>query len=73
MNAHQWNAVAEVLRTADFPVNRQDLINHARGQGGDDATVALLWDLPLAIFRNLVDVRDALLDVHDAARDLRAA
>ena len=59
MNAPQWDSVVEVLRTADFPANRQDLINHARVQGADDAAVALLWDLPVAIFRNFVDVRDA--------------
>lgn len=59
MNAPQWDAVVEVLRTADFPANRQDLINHARVQGADATSVALLWDLPVAIFRNFVDVRDA--------------
>jgi hypothetical protein len=59
MDAQQWDAIAAVLRTAQFPANRQDLINHARGQGADDDTVARLQDLPVTVYRNLVDVRDA--------------
>lgn len=58
MDAQQWDTLAAVLRTAQFPANRQDLVNHARAQGADDA-VAQLYDLPVAVYRNLVDVRDA--------------
>jgi hypothetical protein len=59
MNAQQWDALAAVLRSAQFPANRQDLINHARAQGAADDAVARLQDLPIAVYRNLVDVRDA--------------
>ena len=59
MNAQQWEVLAAVLRTAQFPANRQDLVNHARAQGADTDTVARVQDLPVAVYRNLVDVRDA--------------
>ena len=59
MDAQQWDTLATVLRTAQFPANRQDLVNHARAQGADDDAVARLYDLPVAVYRNLVDVRDA--------------
>lgn len=63
MDTQQWDALAVVLRTAQFPANRQDLVNHARAQGADDDTVARLQGLPLGVYRNLVDVRDAAVDL----------
>ena len=59
MDAQQWDALAAVLRTAQFPANRQDLINHARAQGADDDAEAWLHNLPVTVYRNLIDVRDA--------------
>jgi hypothetical protein len=59
MDAQQWDALAAVLRTAQYPANRQDLINHARVRGADDDAVAWLQELPVTVYRNLVDVRDA--------------
>ena len=60
MENHDWTAVAEILRAADYPSNRQDLINHARQRGADSRTMSLIETLPSAIYRNLVDVRDRL-------------
>lgn len=60
MDSTQWTAVASVLRAAGFPANRQDLLNHARRQGTDDRTMALIAALPIGIYRNLVDVRDRM-------------
>lgn len=60
MNSTQWMAMAEILRAAGFPANRQDLLNHARQQTSDDGMLTLIATLPLGIYRNLVDVRDRL-------------
>jgi hypothetical protein len=60
MDSNQWTAVAAVLRSAWFPANRQDLVNHAQQQPADDGTLALIAALPLGIYRNLIDVRDRL-------------
>lgn len=58
MDSTRWDAIANALRAAGFPANRQDLINHARQQTTDDRTVAIIAALPIGIYRNLVDVRD---------------
>jgi hypothetical protein len=63
MDSTQWIVVADALRSADFPANRQDLVNHARHQPADDRTLALIAALPIAVYRNLVDVRDRLQSV----------
>ncbi|WP_433305686.1 DUF2795 domain-containing protein [Actinoplanes sp. CA-030573] len=60
MDSNQWAEVAATLRSALFPANRQDLVNHARTQPADDRTLALIAALPIGIYRNLVDVRDRL-------------
>ncbi|GAB2625516.1 hypothetical protein Aab01nite_85640 [Paractinoplanes abujensis] len=60
MDSTQWDVVAGALRSAGFPANRQDLINHARQQAADDRTVDVIAALPVGIYRNLVDVRDRL-------------
>jgi hypothetical protein len=60
MDSNQWTEVAAVLRSAWFPANRQDLVNHARQQPADDDTLALIAALPLGVYRNLIDVRDRL-------------
>jgi hypothetical protein len=60
MDSKQWTAVTAVLRSAWFPANRQDLVNHARQQPADEGTLALITALLLGIYRNLVDVRDRL-------------
>jgi hypothetical protein len=57
MDTNQWDKVATALRAADFPANRQDLVNHARQSSADEQTVAVLRGLPVGIYRNLVDVR----------------
>jgi hypothetical protein len=57
MDTNQWDRIAAALRKADFPANRQDLINHARQAEADEQTVAALRGLPVGIYRNLVDVR----------------
>jgi len=60
MDSTQWSAVADALRGAGYPANRQDLLNHARQQTADDRTLELITALPIGIYRNLVDVRDRL-------------
>lgn len=60
MDSTQWTAVAEALRAAGYPANRQDLINHARQGTTDDRTLEVIAALPTGIYRNLVDVRDGL-------------
>jgi Protein of unknown function (DUF2795) len=63
--------VAAALRGAGFPANRQDLVNHARLQSPDKRTLRLVEELPLGIYRNLIDVRDRLRheqDGHDRTR-----
>jgi hypothetical protein len=60
MDDNQWDAVAEALRAADYPANRQDLINHARHHRADERVLELLRGLPVGIYRNLVDVRSQL-------------
>jgi uncharacterized protein DUF2795 len=60
MDSTQWDAIANTLRAAGFPANRQDLIHHARQQTTDDGTVAIIAALPIGIYRNLVDVRDRI-------------
>jgi hypothetical protein len=60
MEDNQWDAVAEVLRAAGYPANRQDLINHARQHQADERILEQLRGLPVGIYRNLVDVRNRL-------------
>ncbi|MDG4825365.1 DUF2795 domain-containing protein [Asanoa sp. WMMD1127] len=67
MEKKRWEAVAAVLRDAGFPVNRQDLVNHARLQGADDATLWLIRQLPIGVYRNLVEVRDRAERLPDVA------
>ncbi len=57
MDTNQWDKVATALRTVGYPANRQDLINCARQARADEQTVAVLRELPMGIYRNLVDVR----------------
>jgi Protein of unknown function (DUF2795) len=68
LNTDEWDKVATALRTAGFPANRQDLVNHARQAQADDQTVALLRRLSVGIYRNLVDVRLRSDDQAGAAR-----
>jgi|tagenome__1003787_1003787.scaffolds.fasta_scaffold12680397_1 hypothetical protein len=69
MDASQWDAVAAVLRTADFPANRQDLLNHARLSRPDEQVLAWLEELPVGVYRNLVDVRDRVRNTSTPRRD----
>ncbi|WP_250002961.1 DUF2795 domain-containing protein [Actinoplanes sp. M2I2] len=64
MDSTEWAEVAETLRAAGYPANRQDLLNHARSQTGDSHLLGLIADLPLGVYRNLVDVRDGLRTKH---------
>jgi hypothetical protein len=57
MHPNEWDELATVLGDVDFPANRQDIINHARQRQATSAAVELLRDLPVGIYRNLVDVR----------------
>jgi hypothetical protein len=57
MDTEQWDKVATALQAADYPANRQDLVNRARQARSDEQTVAVLRALPVGIYRNLVDVR----------------
>jgi Protein of unknown function (DUF2795) len=57
MDTNRWDKVAAALRAVDFPANRQDLVNHARQAQADEQTVTALRELPVGIYRNLVDVR----------------
>jgi hypothetical protein len=59
MEKREWDEVAAVLRDVDFPANRQDIVNHARQRQADEQVLAVLGDLPVGVFRNLVDVRTA--------------
>jgi hypothetical protein len=60
MDSNGWADVAAALADVDFPANKQDLVNHARVRQVDDRTLNLVRSLPVAVYRNLVDVRDAL-------------
>jgi hypothetical protein len=60
MDSNGWAAVAQALADVDFPSNKQDLVNHVRNGGADHRTVEIVQALPIGVYRNLVDVRDAL-------------
>ena len=60
MADEQWGRVAEVLHDFGFPGSKFDIVKHARIRQADEATLRLLTDLPVTVYRNLTEVRSAV-------------
>jgi hypothetical protein len=61
MHESEWDDVAKILGDVQFPANRQDIINHARARQATEHTLALIRELPVGVYRNLMDVRISAL------------
>jgi hypothetical protein len=61
MQDSEWDDVARILGDVQFPANRQDIINHARARQATEHTLALIRELPVGVYRNLMDVRISAL------------
>lgn len=48
--------VTHYLRGIDFPVNKQDLVKHAKGQQADKEVIDVLEQMPDAQYANMADV-----------------
>jgi hypothetical protein len=67
MEQIRWDDIAAVLGDVDFPANKQDIVNHARQRQANGKLLTLISDLPVGIYRNLVDVRLSAKDGVQAA------
>jgi hypothetical protein len=61
MQESEWDDVAKILGDVQFPANRQDIINHARARHATENTLALIRELPVGVYRNLMDVQMSAL------------
>lgn len=48
--------LARYLSGIDFPANRDDLLEHARGQAADDEVLSTLQHLPQRDYKNMAEV-----------------
>jgi hypothetical protein len=51
------------LKGIDFPARKQDLVNHAKGQGADDDVISVLEQLKDQEFQTAADVSKAIGEV----------
>ncbi|ARV61309.1 hypothetical protein BZZ01_24230 [Nostocales cyanobacterium HT-58-2] len=51
------------LKGVDYPVNKQDLIEHARKNGADENALAVLEQLPEQEYQTPTDVSEAVGDI----------
>ncbi len=52
--------VQRFLSGIDYPVSKEDLVNHARSQGADENVIRLLQGLPGNRFESAADVSKAI-------------
>ncbi|GET40392.1 DUF2795 domain-containing protein [Microseira wollei] len=51
------------LKGVDYPARKQDLINHVRQKGADEAAISALEKLPDREFKNPIEVSQAIADL----------
>jgi len=52
--------IAQCLKAIDFPVQKEDLIAHARGQSARPEVLEALQRLPSGLYDNMADVANAI-------------
>lgn len=55
-----WTGVAEALEDLDFPVTKQQIVDHALDKRADDDVLRLLRGLPVETYRNISEVRSSV-------------
>ena len=60
MGQSDWDRVAQALEDLDFPADKDAIVAHARSRGAGDETVRLLRALPLAVYRNISEIRSSV-------------
>ncbi|MFB2981362.1 DUF2795 domain-containing protein [Microseira sp. BLCC-F43] len=51
------------LKGVDYPARKQDLIDHVRQKGADEAAISALEKLPDREFKNPIEVSQAIADL----------
>jgi hypothetical protein len=62
MQGTAWSHVQEALGDLEFPATKQEIVAHAV-EMGDNEAARLLRKLPLSRYKDLADVRSALMMV----------
>jgi hypothetical protein len=51
------------LKGVDYPARKQDLIDHVRQKGADEAAISALEKLPDREFKNPIELSQAIADL----------
>ncbi len=60
MDASGWTGLQEALADLDFPADKWRLVEHVQAHTGDPAVQKLARGLPLAIYRNISEIRSSV-------------
>ena len=65
LGGHSPANVTHYLKGSDFPANKEDLLEHAKKNGAEDAVLEMIENMPDGEFGNMADVMSAYGDADE--------